>query len=381
MQIFSRRIFVDSGQPLGGYAGERLSVAASDELELNGLAFTDEASGRTVELCTLDALYAGELVNDFSDGGVQRIFAASHTHYAPMIDARKPQLGAVSAQALSAWRAALVGATRRDVKITQCIVWRVELPIPIYRRFDVPDSTLNRWLTKHAGMYPNPRQQIDRNLYLFELGSPGRTDAVIVLHACHPVSRADRFRTSPDYVGAVRRAVRERFGDVPCLFLLGCSGDIRPNFARKRVAWLPRNRFNWRFERVAQLINEQRADRAYIHAVAHAQVWQTLDLAQGQVWRLSYTVLPLMHQPSLSIPCLHLGERLRFDFVPFEVSHFFHLEAQQKDPMRFIVSCADRTLGYLPHPCQIVAAGYEVDGSRSCMGLDKRVQLSSGGLW
>ena len=47
------------------------------------------------------------------------------------------------------------------------------------------------------------------------------------------------------WAGALRRAVRERFGNVPCLFLLGCSGDIRPDFSRKRVAWLPRSRFNW----------------------------------------------------------------------------------------------------------------------------------------
>ena len=66
---------------------------------------------------------------------------------------------------------------------------------------------------------------------------------------------------------------------------------------------------------------------------------------------------------------------------PFEVSHLFHLDAQKKDPMRFIVSCADHTLGYLPHPRQIAAGGYEVNGSRACMGLTDRVQLKLGALW
>lgn len=381
MKVFSRLIHIEPGQPLGGYAGERLSVAACDELELNGLAFTDAASGRSVELCTIDALYVGELVDDVAEGGEQRIFAASHTHYAPMLDARKPQLGAVSAQALAAWRAALRAAPRRSVEPSWCTIWRAEVPVPIYRRFDVPDSALNRWLAGRAGMFPNPRQPIDRHLYLFELGAPGRTDAVIALHACHPVSRADRGRTSADYIGALRRAVRARFGDVPCLFLLGCSGDIRPDFARKRVAWLPRNRFNWRFEWPVQPESEQRADQAYAQAVAAAQPWQTLALDPDQAWRLSSTALPLVHQPSLRIPCLTLGERLRFEFVPFEVSHLFHLDIQQKDPMRFIVSCADRTLGYMPHPRQIAAGGYEVDGSRDCMGLADRVLLQQGGLW
>lgn len=381
MYVFSRPIHVESCQPLGGYAGERLSVVACDELELNGLAFTDPASGRLVELCTLDALYAGELVEDTTEGSIQRIFAASHSHYTPMLDANKPQLGAVSTQALEAWRAALCDAPRDSVEPSRCTVWRAEVPVPIYRRFDVPNSRFNRWLTGHAGMFPNSCQPIDRHVYLFELGGSGRTDVVIALHACHPVSRADLCRTSPDYVGALRTAVRARFGDVPCLFLLGCSGDIRPDFARKRVGWLPRSRLNWCFEWPLRSESEQRADQAYIKAVTDAEVWQSFELSPGGGLRISTIELPLIHQPGLLIPCLHLGERLRFEFVPFEVSHLIHLDAQKKDPMRFIVSCADRTLGYMPHPSQIASGGYEVDGSRACMGLTHRVLLPQGGLW
>lgn len=380
MQVFSCPVHIEPDQPLGGYAGERLSISASDALELNGLSFNDPQSGQQVELCTIDALYAGDLVGDEVGANRHRIFLASHTHFAPMLDSRKPQLGAVSVTALAAWRKALRDVYRHGAEFSSCTVWRAEVSVPIYRRFDVPDSVLNRWLTQWAGMFPNPQQPIDRNLYLFELGVPGRTDAVIMLHACHPVSRADPGRTSPDYIGALRTAVRSRFGDVPCLFLLGCSGDIRPDFGRKRVDWLPRNRLNWRFEWPVRPQSEQRVDHAYTQAVAAAQVWQTIKLAQNSL-RLSFTDLVLVHQPVLRIPCLHVGERLRFEFVPFEVSHLFHLDAQKKDPMRFIVSCADNTLGYLPHPSQIAAGGYEVDGSRACMGLTDRVQLKMGALW
>lgn len=381
MQAFSQHIHIERGEPLAGYAGERLSIAASDELELNGLLFSDVSTGRTVELCTLDALYAGDLVDDVPAHGAVRIFAASHTHYAPMLDAHKPMLGAVSLQALEAWRVALRDAARCNIDPTLCTIWRAEVQVPIYRRFDMPDNGFNRWLAGRAGMFPNAYQLIDRNLYLFELGARGRTDAVIAMHACHPVSRADTRRTSPDYIGALRRGVRERFGDVPCLFLLGCSGDIRPNFAHKRVAWLPRSRFNWRFEWPVRPDSELRADQAYIEAVSNATAWKRIDMPTGLTWRLTYKAIHLVHQPVLQIPCLQLGEHLRFEFVPFEVSHLFHLEAQNKDPMRFIVSCADRTLGYMPHPSQIAAGGYEVDGSLECMGLDHRVLLQQGYLW
>lgn len=380
MQVFSRSIHVEPGQPLGGYAGKRLSVAASDELELNGLSFTDPLSGQYVDLCTIDALYAGDLADDDPGNNCIRIFAASHTHFAPMLDSRKPQLGSVSVEALSAWRDALRNVQRRNVEPSRCTVWRSEVPVPIYRRFDVPDSVLNRWLTKRAGLFPNHRQEIDRHVYLMELGTPDRTDAVIVHHACHPVSRSDHSRISPDYVTALRAAVRTRFGEVPCLFLLGCSGDIRPNFARKRVDWLPRNRLNWRFESPTCPQNEQHADQAYAEAVASAQPWQVIDLAIDDL-RLSYFDLLLVHQPAIRIPCLHIGRRLRFEFVPFEVSHLFHLDAQKKEPMRYIVSCADRTIGYMPHPRQIAAGGYEVDGSRAYMGLAERVLLQPKGPW
>lgn len=380
MKVFSQTIHVDAGQPLGGYAGGRLSAAACDALELNGLSFVDPDSGQQVELCSIDALYAGELVDADSVSDRRRIFAACHTHYAPMLDARKPQLGAVSRQALEAWGAALRDAPRSEVSPSRCTVWRAEVLVPIYRRFDVPDSPVNRWLTARAGMFPNPNQPIDRHLYLFELGVPGRTDAVIVLHACHPVSRAERGFTSADYVGVLRVVVRRRFGQVPCIFLLGCCGDIRPNFARKRISWLPSGRLNWRFEWPLRPESEQWADAAYASAVTNARAWKTLDFAPGDL-QFSSRKLPLVHQPSQDVPCLRFGEQLRFDFIPFEVSHLYHLDAQKKDPMHFIVSCADRTLGYLPHPRQLAAGGYEVDGSRVCMGLTERVLVQPEGLW
>lgn len=380
MKVFSASIHCDAGQPLGGYAGERLSDASCGSLELNGFEFVDVESGESVELCSVDTLYAGELVDTDLGGVSRRIFAASHTHYAPMLDATKPKLGKVCGKTLEGWRQAVTNAPRHAVKPTMCTVWRAEVDVPIYRRFDVPDSAVNRWLTKHAGMYPNSAQKIDRNLYLFELGGPDRTDLVIAFHACHPVSRADPSKISADYVGELRRAVRSRFGQVPCLFLLGCSGDIRPNFWKKRISWLPVSRLNKRFEWPVTLASQDRADQVYANAVLKAQKCKTLEF-NDEEFKLEYANLPLVNQPMLRIPRIRLGEHLSFEFVPFEVSHLFHLDAHKKDPMRFIVSCADRTLGYLAHPSQIAAGGYEVDGSRQCMQLSSRVLLKGGRLW
>lgn len=380
MEVFSQSVVLAAGQSMGGFSSERLSTRSSDELEVNGWSFTDSATGDVVELCSLDALYAGDLVKRLLSTTEQRLFVASHTHYAPMLDGSKPRLGALAEGALAAFAGAIRNAPRRAVAPDTCRVHRAKVPVPIYRRFDVPDSRLNRFLASRAGMYPNGLQPIDQNLYLFEFARGDNTEFVVAQHACHPVSRQDRQQLSPDYVGAIRRAVRARFGVVPCLFLQGCAGDIRPNLACKRVAWLPRSRFNWRFEWPASRQGEQRVDQAYTDAVHAASLLQSLPLEAASI-RIKHRVMTLQAQGAIDIPSLIIADRLSFEFVPFEVSHIFHLDARVKDPMRFIVSCANHTLGYLPHVCQLAAGGYEVDGSREYMGLTERVVLSKGVSW
>lgn len=381
MEVSSTTLRLPAGQAMGGYGGVRLSAQASEVMEVNTWAFADASTGRLFELCSIDALYAGDLLATTASPGKQRIFAASHTHCGPMLDSSKPELGACAKEALQLYTQAVTAAPRQAVQADLCRVYRAEVEVPIYRRFDWPDTAANRWLAGRAGMYPNSRQSIDKHLYLFEFSRGGQCVFTLAYHACHPVTRGNADTLSPDYVAAVRSAVRHRFGAVPCLFLLGCAGDIRPNFACKRVPWLPSGRLNWRFEWPASAANMALADSRYAQAVAQAPLWQTVALQPGRELRVEQRSLPLAAPGPVPVTCLVIGDRLRFEFLPFEVSHLFHLDAIQKDPMRFTVSCADHTLGYLPHPRQIRAGGYEVDGSRACMGLAQRPELVEGASW
>ena len=68
---------------------------------------------------------------------------------------------------------------------------------------------------------------------------------------------------------------------------------------------------------------------------------------------------------------LYFHDNLSFHFLPFEVSHLFHLK--DTNSTNYIVGCAGDTFGYLMHPSQLAFGGYEVDGSRSTMGLKKRI--------
>jgi hypothetical protein len=228
-------------------------------------------------------------------------------------------------------------------------------------------------------MYPNEKLIIDRGLYLFEFSLKNKTQFVIVYHACHPVSRKDPNLLSSDYVGQIRKAVRERFKVETCLFLLGCAGDIRPNFSKKRISWLPRSRLNVRFE-YGSRANELEVDRSYQESVHRAKQVESIQLINNSV-RVDKISLSFLAQGNVDIPRLTIGKRLSFEFIPFEVSHLFHMEAQQKNKMRFIVSCSNDTLGYLPHHTQIISGGYEVDGSRKYMGLRERVELTNSCLW
>jgi len=378
MQVLSATLDLRPGLPLAGFAGERLGRIGTTPLEVNAWRFRDSASDQRIELCSIDALYAGELADmPLAEPG-QRIVAASHTHYAPMLDAAKPALGTMSKEALDCYAQALRGPAQEIESPSVCRIHRAEVAIPVYRRFDVPDSAINRWLTARAGMYPKHDQPVDRGLYLFEFADHDRAQFVIAYHACHPVSRSRPDVLSPDYVGSVRAAVRSRFGVRTCLFLLGCAGDVRPDFARKRVPWLPRGRLNWRFEYPPASENEAAADRAYGEAVRGAAVMEEIDLRPAPP-RIVRRTLKLRSHP-VEIPSLVLADRLRFDFLPFEVSHLFHLEARERDPRHFIVSCAGQTRGYLPHPRQLPAGGYEVDGSRACMGMHERAEFEPGAL-
>lgn len=380
MKVFSKSVALPEGLPLGGYAGERLSTHSCDSLEVNGWAFADAVTGRMTELCSVDALYAGDLVGATQREEKEIIFAASHTHYAPMLDSSKPQIGVEAKFALDQFAQSILTSPRVSAVPDVCRILRAHVNVPVYRRFDSPDNVLNRLLTSRLGMFPNETQPIDKSLYIFEFARGDRALFTLAYHACHPVSRHSLTMMSPDYIGAIRGAIRARFGALPCLFLLGCAGDIRPNLTRKRVSWLPRGRLNWRFEWPNPLESEELVDKAYAITVHRAQVWRTLSLGQDPV-HVRTRVLSLKTLGNIEIPTLTIAGCLKFEFVPFEVSHHFHLNAQQRDPMRFIVSCSNHTLGYLPHPKQLLAGGYEVDGSRACMGLTSRVELSKGALW
>ena len=380
MYAFYQRFDIPAGATLAGYR-DRIHVPTvkAGTLEVHGIG---GAGNGGWQICAIDALYAGVLVQRPDAGVAQRIIAASHTHFAPMLDADKPALGNFSPELAALYQGAFDRAPREDMAPDACTLFVGKVDIPVYRRFDFPASLLNRLLTRYCGLYPNDRQPVDRNVYVFSFTRAGQKQFSIVYHACHPVTRHDGSAVSPDYISAIRQAVQERWGAQPCLFFLGCAGDIRPNLAQKRTSWLPRMRLNWKFRSGPSVADQNAIDAQYKQAVAQAQPVTQFAMGPDDI-RISQHSLPVSGLDKVEYSRLDLGGQVSFSFLPFEVSHRYQLEVTASAPVqrRFIVSCAGTVHGYLPHVGQHRYGGYEVEGSRTLMGLGGPISMESQDLW
>jgi hypothetical protein len=381
MFTFSSQIEVPPGSTLAGY-GDQITHKTSQTgiLEVHGIRC--DTTHTSWEICSIDSLYAGVLSKQPFGSRCRRIIAASHTHFAPMLDPTKPKLGIFSAEIAQSYMHEIEHASREVVYPNTCTILRGEVDIPVYRRFDFPGSQLDRLLTRYAGFFPNDEYPIDKSINLFVFS---RNDTVLfasVYHACHPVTRQSNIAASPDYVQSLRKGVKERFGTSHCLFFLGCAGDIRPNLSEKRVGWLPRGRLNWHFNYHPTLDDQEMVDRQYYEAVLNCSVITSFSISDSS-FNFTTRNVNICGIGKIDVPQLWISDQVIFSFLPFEVSHRYHMETfcGAKVPRKIIVSCANNTYGYLPHPNQLEFGGYEVDGSRRIMGLDKRVKLERADLW
>lgn len=230
---------------------------------------------------------------------------------------------------------------------------------------------------------------IDRELlvYRFEAGA-GRTKALFVHYACHPVVSVVN-EVSPECTGVAMNELERRLGDgATCLFLQGCCGDINPIFP-ENGPFSGRDAF---------------AVREYGHAIAAA----ALDALDAPMRPLSHARLdserrilnlPLQPLPTreellevsrhapppvkewaerLSERCDSLPDRLPLDMTLLRLSDGLALLSMNAEVVveygLFLKqSCNGRVLplpytngmfGYLPTRRQLSEGGYEPDTSR-----------------
>ena len=304
----------------------------------------------------------------------EMILAASHTHYAPHLDSTKKLLGTVHPQALVDYKSAIEIANKHEVFPEKCDMYSTDISVSVYRRFDYPKSRLNDFLSAKFGMYPNEAQNVDQALRIWVFSENGTVKFVIALFSCHPVSRACKDKISADYVGIIREKIREKFCCRAVLFFQGCSGDVRPNISEKRIKWLPKSRLNWRFRHKLSNYDVEQFEEEFEEGIQKLTLQSSNHLASNFFSITGHTGR-LTNNESFSYKKLSVQGIVAFHFLPFEVSHRYHLDALKHAENNFIVSCSGPSAGYLCHPTQLNARGYEVDGSSASQGVKSVLAL------
>ncbi len=167
----------------------------------------------------------------------QVLFFASHTHSGPFVNDTYPpgkrrvweeraldRIATAIEQAVARLQPAALGVGEGDVLIGH------------NRRFVRPDGTV-KMLWRNATK--TPTHPIDSRVGILRVdGRDGRTLAVLVNYACHPVVfGADNLKYSADYPSAMAAVVEPALGaGTVCLFLQGAAGDINPYFDKTPLA-------------------------------------------------------------------------------------------------------------------------------------------------
>ncbi len=163
-------------------------------------------------------------------------FSASHTHSAPAIyesyeNGTRPAWETAALDKI----AAAIESAANNLEPARLGAGEGSVFIGHNRRFVQPDGTV-KMLWRNATKMPT--HPVDPRVGVIRVdNASGKTLAVIVNYACHPVVFGpDNLQYSADYPGAVAEVVEKAFGaDSLCFFLQGASGDINPYYDKMKL--------------------------------------------------------------------------------------------------------------------------------------------------
>ena len=388
---------------LAGYASRRTPPArVLDPIEISALLLED--GGRRCVIFSFDLMIVGaELAATIrarlQGRGFQPddiLLLASHTHSAPATDQACVNLGVPDRKTVEALAEAaddlmgrMEGQQASEIELS---LFQGLMNHSINRRRYWPFPTVGRTygfrLTSFS-MAPNPRGPVDERatVALLRRAKDDKPIAVLWHYTCHPTAVVPENVISADYPGIIRRTLRERFGDIPCIFVQGFCGDIRPNMASSR-------RPGWR-ERLQQAVRRLVSGPGF--AACTAEDWsrwsQSMAARMNGVLDARPTPLPTGHLQSgaaslgldaffsgskpdkdLSIQVVRIGERLEIIAVSAEVTVPWQGILDTALPsadgvIRLHAGYAGALFGYLPTAAQVAEGGYEVEGFQPLFGL------------
>jgi len=391
----------DAPCALQGFSGRKGSFSAvADHLELNAIRFSQ--GNRTVVIYSADVLYLdGDVVNEaetlvrqFLPGAKTHVMAAaSHTHFAPAIDASKPLLGARDPHYFEFFKMKLrelIGALG-DRTTTSCSI--------AYRRGE-SNRTINRrrrgWnfsrqtlLRREAIIAPNPSGYVDHAIRILEArDSAGAVLCVLWNFACHPSSFPLRDCVSADFPGVVRAAIRAQHANpvLPVIFLQGFSGDTSPHMDGRPSRTMQGRIFKllnglvfgditseefhqWSGELAQQVCQVVRQPPRTLHTRLH---WSEASIP------LSELIEGIQSDRTLRLQRIALSDDVQLIGLGAEVvAGYSPLVQTMIKPADFIpVGCVGDCYGYLPAESMLAEGGYEVTGFFKPFSLTGRFRRS-----
>lgn len=209
-----------------------------------------KSKSKLMLIISLDLLYVGDeikkgLKSKLSENiSSECIFIfASHTHYAPMTDSKKPKLGTHNPRYVEFLIDKVANTINKSIindaiDILSITLKKYESGVIVGRRSKKLLSLSGRRL-KIFGISMSP-SIVDRGQTLshfIEIHSREGLKAVIWHFPCHPTSIPYEGKFDSSYIGQIRNRLRiQRNAEIPFIFLQGFSGDLRPpsNFTKNK---------------------------------------------------------------------------------------------------------------------------------------------------
>ena len=390
---------------LAGYPGRTNPCSdILDPIEVGAVLFEDP--GRRILLLSFDLLQVGSELQDLIVSKLEKrgfvrdeiVLQASHTHSAPATDKACAPLGIPDERFVAELADAvddLIGQLQGQEPVP--VVFEISegrLRHSINRRRYWPFPTIGRMhgfnLTSIA-FSPNPKGPKNElaTVLLVRDTRDDRPIAMVWHYTCHPTAVVPTDAISADFPGKVRERLRRRLGAIPCLFLTGFCGNIRPHIVpsprpvalRERFQRLVRIVFFGNLFPSVSLEDWRRWSNSLASELdAIAQQSATRKFSPREL-RIGSASVPLSRffrgtapPKPLCVQVIGFDDALEIVAISAEPSVEWEAaigEAVPKPPecIRLYAGYLGSLCGYLPTKAQIPEGGYEVEGFQSLFGF------------
>jgi hypothetical protein len=390
---------------LAGYALRRAPTSTIlDPIEISVVLL--ECGPSRCLIFSLDLMIVGSELQNAILAKLQRlgfrpdeiVLLASHTHNSPATDHACARLGEPEvefvADVAEAAESLVLEVQRQAPSEVGLEIFQGRLDHSINRRRYWPFPTIGRmhgFQLTSVTFSPNPSGPRDERatVILLRVTGGGQPLAMIWHYTCHPTAVIPDNVISADFPGVVRLALRQRFGEIPCLFVQGFCGNIRPNIAaapqrtslRERVGRMIRIvAFGNLFPNLSagDWTRWSRSLAGGVRSIAQGEPAMTFSPAHLRTGSASIPLGDFFHgsipDKRLAAQVVGIGEELEIVAVSAEPSVEWESILDQAVParsgrIRLYAGYLGALFGYLPTATQVPEGGYEVEGFQPFFGL------------